>query len=203
MQRIRIKFKKGLEVKFISHLDIIRTFERAIRRAELPVAFSQGFNPRMRISWGPPLSIGIESDCEMSDLYLESLMDQKKTIESLNQTLPSGLKILEAKLIDLKEPSLDSSINRAEYLVEIDAENPNGTKLQIDNILKREKIEVKKKDKIINKKPMLYELSLVDGHNIKMVLQVGGKGTLKPKEILDLIDGIEVKSIKRVGLFVA
>lgn len=98
MQKIRIKFSKGPEVKFISHLDVMRTFERAIRRAGIPVAFSEGFNPHMKISWGPPLSLGIESTCEMADMYIEGWTKPNKLIEALNASLPAGIKVLEAAI---------------------------------------------------------------------------------------------------------
>ncbi|MCX5750630.1 MAG: TIGR03936 family radical SAM-associated protein, partial [Candidatus Saganbacteria bacterium] len=66
MQRLRIKYTKEDPVRFIGHLDFIKIFEKAMRRTDLPVAYSQGFNPRMQISWGLPLALGITSDGEIA-----------------------------------------------------------------------------------------------------------------------------------------
>lgn len=199
MQRIRIKYTKGPEVKFISHLDIIRTFERAIRRADIPIGFSRGYNPRMSISWGPPLSVGIGSVCELADLYIEGWTKPNKLIEALNAVLPAGIKILEATIAG-NDGSLDATIDRAEYL--IDAQYEGDLKGRLEDILKLDKIEIEKDGKIVNKRQMLYELDLVNNSTqIRAIVQVGNHGTLKPKEILNLIPGIKVKSIARTKLF--
>ena len=97
--RVSIKYTKGEEVKFISHRDLMRVFQRAIRRAELPIAYSQGFNPHMKISWGPALKVGRASECEPAVLQLESLIKPQELMQKLNQKLPQGIEILEANLV--------------------------------------------------------------------------------------------------------
>jgi len=99
MQQIKIKYRKGEAVKFISHRDLMRVFERAIRRAGLPIAFSQGFNPHMKISWGPALKVGAASDNEFATLNFDNWIAPALMVEKLSRELPGGVEILEANLV--------------------------------------------------------------------------------------------------------
>lgn len=99
MQRIRVKYRKGEEVKYLSHKDLMRAFQRAIRRAALPIAYSQGFNPHMRISWGNALKVGATSEEEFAELQFERWLKPHELKERLNNQLPKGLEILDAFLI--------------------------------------------------------------------------------------------------------
>jgi radical SAM-linked protein len=99
MPRIRIKYTKSEEVKFISHRDLMRTFQRAIRRAEIPISYSQGFNPHMKISWGQALKVGKTSSGEYAKLQLESFIRPQELMQKLNKQLPQGIEILEANLV--------------------------------------------------------------------------------------------------------
>jgi len=99
VKRIKVRFTKGEEIKFISHRDLMRLFQRAIRRADLPMIYSQGFNPHMRISWGQALKLGKTSDNEYATLQLEDWVKPSEVMLKLNQTLPKGVEILEANLV--------------------------------------------------------------------------------------------------------
>lgn len=99
MQRIRVKYRKGEEVKFISHRDLMRAFQRAVQRAGLPIAYSQGFNPHMKISWGKALKVGATSEEEFAELELKSWVKPLELMSRLNQQLPKGLEILEAFVV--------------------------------------------------------------------------------------------------------
>lgn len=99
MQRIKIKFTKGEEVKFISHRDLMRTFQRAIRRAGLPIAYSQGFNPHMKISWGNALKVGAVSLGEYAELQIDGWIRPHEAMAKLNAFFPKGLEILEANVV--------------------------------------------------------------------------------------------------------
>lgn len=93
----RLSYTKGLEVKFISHLDLMRAFERAIRRANLPAAYSQGFNPRMKIKWGQALKVGQTSESEFMEIVFESAIFPQEVKDRLNNVLPAGIRILTAE----------------------------------------------------------------------------------------------------------
>lgn len=97
--RVQIKYRKAPEVKYLSHRDLIRAFGRAIRRAELPIAYSQGFNPRMKISWGQALKVGASSEGETAELQLASPMPPDEVMTRLNRQLPKGLAVIGANLL--------------------------------------------------------------------------------------------------------
>ena len=99
MPRIKIRYTKGEEIKFISHRDLMRAFQRAVRRAEIPIAYSQGFNPHMKISWGQALKVGKASESESAELQLEEWIQPEVLRQRLNQKLPKGIEILQANLV--------------------------------------------------------------------------------------------------------
>jgi len=99
VQRIKIIYKKGEEVKYISHRDLMRAFQRAIRRADLPISYSQGFNPHMKVSWGQALKVGAASEAEEAILQLESWLKPEEVKLRLNKELPKGLAISDAFLV--------------------------------------------------------------------------------------------------------
>jgi radical SAM-linked protein len=99
VNRVQLKFRKGEEIKYISHRDLMRLFQRAIRRAEIPIAYSQGFNPHMKISWGQALKLGMTSDNEAATIQLAAPMTPREIMARLNQELPQGLEILDAVIV--------------------------------------------------------------------------------------------------------
>ncbi|MFC1992641.1 TIGR03936 family radical SAM-associated protein [Chloroflexota bacterium] len=122
MQRLRIRFSRGEEVKFISHLDIIRLWQRALHRAEIPLAYSEGFNPHPRISLAAPLALGVTSEAELMDVLCAKWLSPHWFTGVVEQQLPLGIKILNAYPIPPTLPSLQSQVQYAEYKVEIETE---------------------------------------------------------------------------------
>ncbi|MBU1887983.1 MAG: TIGR03936 family radical SAM-associated protein [Candidatus Omnitrophica bacterium] len=95
--KLEIRFcKKGL-LRYISHLDVLRLFQRAVRRADLPVALSQGFTPHYRISFDNALKLGVESDNEKAVFKLKEWLDPKEFTRRMNEKLPEGIRVLECK----------------------------------------------------------------------------------------------------------
>jgi radical SAM-linked protein len=122
MQRLRLKFGRSHELKFISHLDLMRLWERAIRRAGLPLAYSEGFTPHPRISLAAPLSLGVTSEAELMDIYFTRWISPQNMVNAINQQLPQGVKVLEAWPVGLNVASLQSQIRFVEYKVEVEVE---------------------------------------------------------------------------------
>jgi len=120
MQRLRLKFGRGEELKFLSHLDLMRLWERALRRAELPLAYSEGFTPHPRISLAAPLSVGVTSQAELMDVFLSRWVSPHSLVAQAKRQLPDGLDLLEAWPVGLNVPSLQSQVRFAEYKVEVD-----------------------------------------------------------------------------------
>lgn len=120
MQRLRIRFGRGDQVKFISHLDIIRLWERALRRAHIALAYSEGFSPHPRISLAAPLSLGITSDVELMDIQVASQVSPHWFAAAAGQQLPAGIGIRDVYPIAASVPSLQSQVRFAEYEVDIE-----------------------------------------------------------------------------------
>jgi radical SAM-linked protein len=122
MQRLRIRFSRGEELKFISHLDIIRLWERALRRAHIALAYSEGFSPHPRISLAAPLSVGITSDVELMDVVLAGQVSPHWLVSAVNQQLPPAMQVLEVYPIAPGVPALQAQVRFAQYEVDIETE---------------------------------------------------------------------------------
>jgi radical SAM-linked protein len=141
MLRLRVRFRRGEELKFISHLDIIRLWVRALRRAQIPLEYSEGFSPHPKISLAVPLSIGVTADNELMDICITRVVSPHWFVNTVNQQLPEGLKVLEASPIGLNVPSLQSQVRFAQYLIEVKTDNSEEEiKTTIDHLLSLESL---------------------------------------------------------------
>lgn len=122
MQRLRIRFCRGQEVKFISHLDIMRLWQRALTRADISLAYSEGFSPHPRISLAVPLAVGVTSEAELMDIVMVKWVAAHSFTAAVSPQLPAGIEMLQVYQIPLNLPSLQSLIRHAEYRVEIETE---------------------------------------------------------------------------------
>jgi len=122
MQRLRIRFCRGQEVKFISHLDIMRLWQRALHRAGISLTYSEGFSPHPRISLAAPLPVGVTSQAELMDIVCARWVSPHFFTSAVSQQLPPGIKILQVYQIALSMPSLQSQVRFAEYKVEVEIE---------------------------------------------------------------------------------
>lgn len=210
--RIRLKWSKGEEVRFTSHLDVVRMFERAIRRAGLPISYSLGFHPHQKVAFGPPLPLGFISDSEYLDVQLEQPYSAV-FLNKLNKALPPGFKILEIKNILSKTQSLSSIINCATYSVDL----PfcfEKIELEIKSVLEKKNLMVKRITKKEEKKvDIRYNIFKLDpeaievGTNLKMLLRLEAIDYARPDEILKFGIGLHEKEVlsllfKREGLFI-
>lgn len=124
MQRLRLTFGRNEELKYISHLDMVRLWERALRRARLPVARSSGFNPRPKIVIAAPLAVGITSQGEVMEVLLESRMPPHEFFQRLSSQLPRGVDLYQVEEVAIDSPSLPSRVQAAEYRVGIHTSPP-------------------------------------------------------------------------------
>ncbi len=122
MQRLRVRFHRGDEVKFISHLDIMRLWQRAFHRAGIALAYSEGFNPHPRMSLAAPLALGVTSQVELMDVFCSRQVSPHWFTGAVSQQLPPGIEILQVYQIDLSQPSLPSLVRFVEYEVEVETE---------------------------------------------------------------------------------
>ena len=199
MQRIRLTYTKEENLKFISHKELIRAIEKAIRRADLPIAHSQGYNPHMKIDFGIPLQLGVSSNCELIDLYFNNDLSPNEAADKLNKILPPGIKIIKAEKIDSSAPSIQSSVKAARYLIKFRTDPSNSVK----KILNSKDIQIIRKtksgEKKINIRPLILDIKQ-NKNNIEATLQSSSTGTLKISEFVTLFEEIEANGIKRVEL---
>jgi radical SAM-linked protein len=141
MQRLRIRFSRGEEIKFISHLDIMRLWQRALNRAGIAIAYSEGFNPHPRMSLAVPLALGVTSEAEMMDIYLEKWSSPHNFSAALERQLPRGIEIAQVFNIAPVLPSLQSQIRFAEYTVEVETgRTPDDIQGAVADLLARESL---------------------------------------------------------------
>lgn len=117
MMRLRIRFSKTSHMRFTGHLDLHRTWERTFRRAGLPLAYSQGYNPRPKINLASALPLGFTSDSEVVDVWFEEELPPAEVAERLKKAAPPGLKINQVKEVDLRAATLQVALAAAEFIV--------------------------------------------------------------------------------------
>ncbi|MDS1029410.1 TIGR03936 family radical SAM-associated protein [Bacillota bacterium LX-D] len=196
--RVRIRFAKGNQVRFISHLELMKTFERAIRRARIPIAFSEGFNPHPKMSFATALAVGVTADTEYLDLELRQEMSPEEVWQRLRQNLPEGFRILSSHLVNSKTPPLMSIVAAAEYEVKVKLITEQH-KAQIDqaieHLLEQDSVTIVKKGKkgLQNKeiRAGIFQLECLAVENgwatFKMFVQAGSKCNIRPEEVLRAI----------------
>lgn len=117
MQRMRIRFSRGEETKYLSHLDLIRLWQRALNRAGIPLYYSKGFNPHPQISMALALAMGVTSDAELMDIMLDKFVSPHTFTAAVGRQLPHGIAMSGTFNIPLTMPSLQSQVRQAEYNV--------------------------------------------------------------------------------------
>jgi len=141
MQRLRLRFGRTKELKYISHPDVIRTWERSFRRVDIPLAYSQGFTPHPQISIASPLAIGMTSDVELMDIKLTTWMPPQSLTMKLATQLPQGFQLWETWIVGLNFPSLQSVLTYAEYIVVVNTErNRQDVENSIESLLKKKEL---------------------------------------------------------------
>lgn len=199
MTLARIKYAKGNEIKYISHLDFQRSFHRLLNRAGIDVAFSQGFNPHLKVSYAMAMPVGMTSEGEYLDVELVAPMDGEKLKALLNEQSPKGLEILAVKILEEPVKSLASVITEGILKVEVPVEDhvtENKIREVIREILKKDTLELtrkNKKGKLVTKNIRSYikklELDRISSNkaHLDMVLSMGSIDNLNPQLLLDYI----------------
>jgi radical SAM-linked protein len=129
-------------VRFISHRDVARAFERAFRIAELPLAFSAGFSPHPKVSFGPALAVGYESDAEYLDLVLTHEVDLPLLASAVTAGLPDGIAVSGYAALSDRAPSLQEGITALTYRVTLDGAAPAAIGAAVANFLDRPEVRV-------------------------------------------------------------
>ncbi|MFC1947353.1 TIGR03936 family radical SAM-associated protein [Chloroflexota bacterium] len=192
MQRLRVRFARGDEIKFISHLDIMRLWERTLMRAEIRISYSEGFSPHPRLSIAAPLAVGIIGESELIDVYTADTVSPHWFTDAVNKQLPVGISILGVQQIGVMIPSLQSQVRQAEYRVVVDkADGPEHIESSITSLLSSNELrwyhERDTGKREYDLRELIDDIRLESSGDerctITMVLRCGSNGSGRPEQV--------------------
>ncbi len=182
--KVRVKFAKKGVMRFIGHLDIMRYFQKAIRRAKIDIAYSEGFSPHQIMSFASPLGVGLTSSGEYFDIELKSTLSSEKMVSLLNEQMVDGMEIISFRL--LKEPVKNamSCLAAADYNVTL----LNSNTLRFEEFMNQKSIviikETKKSECEVDIRPMIFDYKIISDNQIFLKLATGSSENLKPDLVL-------------------
>lgn len=200
--RLRITFAKVGPLRYTGHLDLHRLWERAARRAELPLAYSQGFHPQPKLTIAAALPLGFSSRCEMLDMRLEQDIVLDGLREKLQETLPTGIQVVSVERVDERLPALQTLVASAEYQVTLTEPIEAAVlKRTLDSVMASESIVRERRGKTYDLRPLIEELELQPDGTIFMRLAAREGATGRPEEVLDILGiAFEETRIERTRL---
>jgi radical SAM-linked protein len=189
--RLRIEFKKTESMRYTSHLDLHRTWERTFRRAGLPIAYSEGFHPQPKINLASALPLGITSEYELVDIWIEEILKISYITAHLNTALPPGLKLISMEEVSQSLPSLQSELISTVYHVTT-SEEVEDLEDRVEAILKADALIRERRGKKYDLRPLIEELSILRNQSsmlqiIMMQLAARERATGRPDEVLDAL----------------
>lgn len=190
--KARIKFRKFGAMKFIGHLDIMRFFQKVMRRADIPIAFTGGFSPHMIMSFANPLGVGVTSEGEYFDIELTEEIDMAAAVERMNQVMVEGIEVVNmVPISDDKKRTGMSIVAAADYLSNIKRDAfPENWKEKAAGFMDQEQILIVKKTKKSNKevdiKPMIYKFEIRED-GVYMQVAAGSVENLKPEVVMQAL----------------
>ena len=203
--RWRLTYRKGAEVRFISHLDVMRTLERGCRRARLPLAHSHGFNPHARLSIAAPLAVGWTASADVADLELDAPVDADELVERLNAALPAGIGVVEARPVEAGAPAAMSRVRGAVYTVRarVESGGVDAVAAAVARLLAAESAPVVRETahrggrREVDLRPLVLDCAVVgaevdalDGGPVAVLrarLRVGSAANAKPEHLLEAL----------------
>jgi radical SAM-linked protein len=207
-QRLRITFAKGDAIKYSSHLDLARVWERSLRRAGAPLAYSKGFNPRPKLQLAAALPLGHTGEAELLDVWLEQQMSVGDLTGALVPTLPDGLAISRVCQVDLKEPAMQTQIASAEYRVTVEwDESAQQVGARAARVLAATKVLRERRGRQYDLRPLIERLWLerVGEGQVVLGMQLGARSgaTARPEDVLEVLGtrGVYARYHRRRLLF--
>jgi radical SAM-linked protein len=192
----RLRFSKCGPVRFISHRDVARAFERAFRIAELPLAFSQGFSPHPKVSFGPALAVGYESEAEYLDLELTRDVDGASLAASISAGLPEGMAVTGIGPLAERAPSLQEAIGILTYRVALDEVSASATAAAVEEFLGRGHVEIpvqrKGEERVEDVRASVLALELPRRDEATVVVDVATRP--RTLRVADVVNGLRAVS---------
>lgn len=188
--KVRIKFSKYGSMIFIGHLDMMRYFQKAMRRAEIDISYSQGFNPHQIMSFAAPLGVGLYSNGEYVDIQVESVTTSKEMKDALNQVMVEGVDVLSVKKLPDDAQNAMASVAAASYTIRFrEGHEPTfDYKSAFENFRKKESIlitkQTKKSEKELDLAPSIYEMKLTED-GIYLMVDASSAGNIKPGLVME------------------
>ena len=201
--KARIKFRKYGCMKFIGHLDIMRFFQKVMRRADIPIAFTGGFSPHMIMSFANPLGVGVTSDGEYLDIELTEEIDMMAAVERMNQVVVEGIDIVNmVPISDDKKQTGMSIVAAADYLSSLKSGIfPEDWKEKAGQFMNQPTISIlkktKKSEKEVDIKPMIYKFE-VRGESVYTQVATGSVENLKPELVMQALSsflGVDLETV--------
>lgn len=190
--KVRVKFSKSGCMKFIGHLDVMRYFQKALRRADIPVSFSEGYSPHMLMSFASPLGVGKTGSGEYFDISLQIPMDPDRICRLLNEQMAEGICVLKVcEIPEIKAANCMSLVEAADYTVSLRPEKitlPADTEAFVQDFLSQGKIMVlrktKRKEEMTDIRPWIFSFRY-EGGQFFMRLSSGSVHNLKPELVME------------------
>ena len=200
--RAMIRFGKQPRLRFISHLDLQRFFQRALNRTGLPIAWTQGFNPHPILSFGSALALGWTSEYEILDVKLSAPMGRKRTEDAMRAALPVDLPVLEVRMVDDRHSAPMAMVRASDYEIALSGETAAATLAAAEEFLRRESVMAVRKTKSGEREVDIRPMALLlerEGDVLSARLMLTEKDTLKPDLLvraLAEIAGVEVPEMR-------
>ena len=190
--KVRIKFSKKGAIRYIGHLDVMRYFQKAMRRSEIDIAYTTGFSPHQIMTFAAPLGVGLESNGEYMDVVLNSMKSSKDVIDRLNAVSADGITVHSAKVLPEDAGNAMATVAAAKYTVlfregrspEIDLPKAVEEFLSQDCILVQK--ETKKSNLEIDLKPGIYHLEAIP-NGLSMIVHASSAGNIKPSMVVNAL----------------
>src|SRR5439155_22251773 len=211
IQRLRVTFARGEEMKYITHLDLMRFWERALRRAELPVAYSEGFTPQPQISLAAPLPVGTTSDAELMDVFVTERIAPREFLAKAAAQLPAGIAVVAAEEVGLALPSVQADVRFAEYEVTVSGADRDDTERKIDAFLTASSVpwEHRRQEEVrsYDIRALVESIDVADGSDgelrLRMRLRSDSSGSGRPEQVVAALGLPAPQRIHRTKLVLA
>ncbi|MGQ9456839.1 MAG: TIGR03936 family radical SAM-associated protein [Anaerolineae bacterium] len=209
LQRLRVTFSQTGDLRFLSHLDVVRLWHRALRRARLPVAYTQGFNPQPRLAFAAALPVGHAGHRELVDVWLETPWEPEAFLRAVEGCLPQGISLLACLPVPLHAPSLQSQVRAAQYRVTVLWGGAGEeAKRRVVDFLARERVPWcrvrRRKEETLDLRPLVLGARVEEcsegACRLWLRLRAGAQGGVRPEDVVRALGMPEAALVERLCL---